>query len=100
MLFVLASIQALVDNEYSVSVRAVKLKRKVEMYQWTEESRTEEHKEPDGTIRTETHYSYSMCMWCVCVRACYRSACTAAQKWSGHLVSSSSFDDVRYQNPR
>ena len=51
------------DSEYSVSVRAVALKRKVEMYQWTEESRTEEHKEPDGTIRTETHYSYSMCRW-------------------------------------
>ena len=73
MLFVLASIQALVDNEYSVSVRAVKLKRRVEMYQWTEESRTEEHKEPDGTIRTETHYSYSMCMCCVCV--CMLSVC-------------------------
>lgn len=29
------------------------------MYQWVEETRTKEYKEPDGSVRTETHYSYS-----------------------------------------
>ena len=50
--------QVITDVPYGVSVRAAKLRRRVEMYQWVEESRTVEHKEHDGSIHTETHYSY------------------------------------------
>ena len=34
------------------------MKRRVEMYQWEEERRNREYKEPDGSITTETEYSY------------------------------------------
>lgn len=53
--------QALGDAPYGVLVQAARLRRRVEMYQWVEESQTEEHHERDGSVRTETHYSYSEC---------------------------------------
>jgi hypothetical protein len=51
-------IQGLSDAGYGVRVDAVKLRRRVEMYQWEEEKQTREFKEPDGSITTETKYSY------------------------------------------
>lgn len=48
----------LVDDDYGISINAVKLKRTVEMYQWVEEEHTREIKEADRT-RKETTYSYS-----------------------------------------
>ena len=48
------------DESYGVRVNAVKLKRHIEMYQWEEERRKREFKEPDGSITTETEYSYRM----------------------------------------
>ena len=46
------------DDSYGVRVEAVKLKRHVEMFQWMEERREREYKEPDGSITTETEFSY------------------------------------------
>ena len=46
------------DASYGVRVDAVKLRRRVEMYQWEEERENREFKEPDGSITTETKYSY------------------------------------------
>ena len=48
------------DESYGVGVSAVKLKRHIEMYQWEEERRSREFKEPDGSITTETEFSYRM----------------------------------------
>ena len=73
--------EPVIDPQFGVSKRAAALMRKVEMYQWVEETRTREFKEPDGTIRKETEYSYT----------------TA---WKSDLVSSAQFDDRRYTNPR
>jgi hypothetical protein len=70
------------DVDFGVSGHYVRLKRKVEMYQWIEETETREFKEPDGTIRKERRYSYN----------------TA---WRSDVVNSNSFDDPRHhQNPR
>ena len=46
------------DSSYGVSVQAVKLSRKVEMYQWVEHRQTREYDE-GGVIRKETTYTYS-----------------------------------------
>ena len=53
------------DESYGVHVDAVKLKRRVEMYQWEEERRNREFKEPDGSITTETEFSYRMLLLAV-----------------------------------
>ena len=60
MLFFFFQPGALHDENYGVRVNAVKLKRHVEMYQWEEERRSREFKEPDGSITTETEFSYRM----------------------------------------
>ena len=57
-MFIEAFVQGLSDAAYGVTVRAVKMKRRVEMYQWEEERQSREHREPDGSITTETQYSY------------------------------------------
>jgi hypothetical protein len=67
------------DNHYGISGRFVRLKRKVEMYQWIEETETRKYKEPDGSVREERHYRYS----------------TA---WRSDVVHSNSFDDPRYHH--
>ena len=45
----------------------------MEMYQWEEERETREFKEPDGSITTETKYSYRTCMKITCYKY-YRSS--------------------------
>lgn len=72
--------RALSDQEYGVAVRAVKLRRKVEMYQWVEHQKTREFDE-GGRKRIETTYSYS-------------------KDWRAHVVRSGDFDNPSgHQNP-
>ncbi|KAL5518301.1 hypothetical protein EMCRGX_G004008 [Ephydatia muelleri] len=73
--------EPVIDPQFGVSKHAAVLMRKVEMYQWVEETRTREFKERDGTIRKETEYSYT-------------------NAWKSDLVSSAQFDDLRHTNPR
>ena len=49
----------LVDPEFGVSTVALKLDRKVEMYQWKQEEHRETHKNLGGSETTTTTYSYS-----------------------------------------
>ncbi|XP_041349268.1 transmembrane protein 43-like [Gigantopelta aegis] len=68
------------DSLYKISTPSVKLKRKVEMYQWVEHETKREYNE-GGQTRVETTYSYS-------------------QEWSSDLIRSSSFDNsVSHVNP-
>ncbi len=50
--------EVLADPEFSISVRAVKLRRQAEMYQWLEEKRTEETRKVGGGSEKVTTYNY------------------------------------------
>ena len=50
--------QTLTDPDFGVSARAIKLRRRVEMYQWQESSRSEENKKTGGSTETTTTYTY------------------------------------------
>ncbi len=64
--------QTLTDPEFGVTAHALKLKRKVDMYQWKESSQSEEKKKLGGGTETTTTYSYD-------------------KNWSSSLISSGSF---------
>ena len=49
----------LIDPEFGVTASALKLDRKVEMYQWKQEEHSETHKNTGGSETTTTTYSYT-----------------------------------------
>ena len=60
---------------------ALKLKRTVEMYQWTQQQHSQTKKNTGGSTTTTTTYTYS-------------------QVWSDHLISSAGFEEADgHQNP-
>ncbi|XP_031566378.1 transmembrane protein 43-like [Actinia tenebrosa] len=68
------------DGEYGVALKAVKLKREVEMFQWVEHQSTKEFDE-GGKTRVETTYTYN-------------------QEWQSSIQNSNQFDDPsRHRNP-
>ncbi|XP_067271201.1 transmembrane protein 43 isoform X2 [Pseudorasbora parva] len=70
----------LYDPNYGVSVQAVKLQRRVEMYQWVEYSESRDFEE-NGETKTETSYSYNT-------------------EWRSEVISSRHFDkEVGHMNP-
>jgi hypothetical protein len=62
----------LADEAFGVSLPAIRLKRKVEIFQWQEHSNTNSQKNVGGGTTTHKHYEY-------------RTA------WSESLIDSSSF---------
>ena len=72
----------LADTEFGVSNVAIRLERKVEMFQWVEDSKTQEKKKVGGSVEKKITYSYR-------------------QAWMDHLVDSSVFNDKdpKYNNP-
>ncbi|XP_073701049.1 transmembrane protein 43 [Garra rufa] len=76
----LRTAQPLYDPNYGVSVQAVKLQRRVEMYQWVEYSQSRDYEE-NGEKKTETTYTYNT-------------------EWKSEVVSSRHFDqEVGHMNP-
>ncbi|XP_062977459.1 transmembrane protein 43 [Elgaria multicarinata webbii] len=70
----------LYDPSYGLSIRAVKLKRNVEMYQWVEHEESKEYEE-DGEKKRETKYSYNT-------------------EWKSEVVNSRNFDrEIGHKNP-
>jgi hypothetical protein len=73
--------ETLADAEFGISRRALKLRRKVEMYQWKESSHSETKKKLGGGTETVTTYSYD-------------------RTWDDSLVRSSSFKKpAGHENP-
>jgi hypothetical protein len=69
------------DDEFKVSAEALKLRRKVEFYQWEEEQKTETKKKLGGGEEKVTTFTYN-------------------QVWSDHPIDSSRFDKKqKYSNP-
>jgi len=73
--------ETLADADFPVSASAVKLRRRVEMYQWEESKDSKTEKKAGGSTETKTTYSYS-------------------KKWSESVVDSSNFKETsEHQNP-
>jgi hypothetical protein len=75
------TVDILTDSQFSISQKAIKLQRKVEIYQWKEEKKSEEKKKVGGGSQTVTTYSY-------------------IKAWSEPLIDSSSFKKAEeHKNP-
>ncbi|HSP33929.1 MAG TPA: TMEM43 family protein [Thermoanaerobaculia bacterium] len=73
--------ETLTDPEFLVSANAIKLRRRVEMYQWEEKKESKTRKKLGGGTETATTYSY-------------------AQTWSEKPIDSSSFKEAdAHRNP-
>lgn len=72
--------EVLEDAQFGVKERAIKLMRKVEMYQWQEESHTTEKKKMGGSVERTTTYSYH-------------------KVWSERVINSSNFVEEGHDNP-
>lgn len=68
------------DPDFGVSLNALKLVRKAEMYQWQEDVKTTTRRTSGGGEEETTTYSYK-------------------KVWSEKLIDSSSFHDPGYDNP-
>lgn len=73
--------QTLQDKLFSVRSTSIRLQRKVEMYQWKQESNTTTEKQFGGSEREVTNYTYK-------------------HVWSEHLINSSNFKEPQgHENP-
>ena len=70
----------LADDQFGVSVTAIRLERSVEMYQWVEETRTQKKKKLGGSEETVTTYTYK-------------------KEWVDHAIDSSGFKEQGHDNP-
>ena len=70
----------LTDETFGVAAMAIALTRKVEMYQWQEDCKTEEKKNVGGSVTKTTTYTYE-------------------QVWSSSAIDSSSFKEPGHDNP-
>ena len=68
------------DDVFGVSATAIRLSRKVDMYQWVEHEKTTEKKNVGGSVTKTTTYTYS-------------------KEWSSSVVSSDSFKEAGHDNP-
>ena len=69
------------DTLFGVETDGLKLRRRVEMYQWTEDTHREERKKAGGSTETITTYTYE-------------------KEWSSKLIDSSRFEEPSgHQNP-
>lgn len=73
-----ATIDSLIDSDFGVGVTAVKFNRKVEYYQWVENSKSQTKDKIGGGQETVTTYTYE-------------------KKWVNSPVESENFHDPEYQ---
>lgn len=72
--------ETLADSMFDVSVHALKLRRKVEMYQWQEHTQQKEKRNTGGSTDTTITYSYQ-------------------KGWSEQPISSADFRESGHDNP-
>ncbi len=72
--------ETLTDGVFNISENGIKLVRKVEMYQWKEESKSETKKKLGGGTQTVTKYTYN-------------------KAWSADRIDSGKFKKPGYNNP-
>jgi len=73
--------ETLTDPDFNISGSFLRMRRKVEMYQWVEEKETKKEKKLGGSEETVTTYTYK-------------------KEWRDSLVDSSEFDEPQgHQNP-
>jgi hypothetical protein len=76
-----SSVELLTDVEFGLAVRAIRFIRKVEMYQWKEESHSQTRNKLGGGTETVTTYTYT-------------------NAWSPTLIDATRFHDTTgHQNP-
>ncbi len=75
-----ATDETLTDDVFGISAQAVRLRRKVEMYQWKETKRTKTRKKLGGGKRKVTTYTYS-------------------KTWSDRPIRSAGFKEAGHENP-
>lgn len=68
------------DPAFNLTLHALQLKRKVEMYQWQENSKSESRKKLGGGTETTTTYTYE-------------------KVWSEQLLDSSDYKEAGHENP-
>ena len=70
----------LADDVFGISATAIRLERKVEMYQWCENEETHEKKNMGGSVTRTTTYTYE-------------------KKWCDDLIDSGKFKESGHENP-
>jgi len=73
--------ESLADPVFAVKANALRLRRRVEMYQWKETKKSRKRKKLGGGSRTETTYSYST-------------------TWSPRVIDSGRFREGGHDNPK
>jgi hypothetical protein len=73
--------ESLADPVFAVKANALRLRRRVEMYQWKETKKSHKKKKLGGGSRTETTYSYS-------------------GTWSPRVIDSGPFKEGGHDNPK
>ena len=71
----------LTDESFGIFVNAVKLIRRVEVYQWKEIQHTRESRRQDGVVTRTTTYTYS-------------------KDWSENIIDSDGFKESGHDNPK
>ena len=70
----------LTDSQFGITIKGIKLSRKVEMFQWKEKTSTKSEKQLGGSVKKTTVYTYE-------------------KSWSSSVIDSSRFKEAGHNNP-
>ena len=70
----------LADSQFGITLKGIKLTRKVEMFQWKEKTSTKSEKQLGGSVKKTTVYTYE-------------------KDWSSSVIDSSRFKEAGHNNP-
>ena len=76
----LATDDTLTDSQFGITLKGIKLNRKVEMFQWKEKTSTKSEKQLGGSVKKTTVYTYE-------------------KGWSSSVIDSSGFKEAGHNNP-